>query len=517
MTKLVKSAEELKALIPQSLGCIYDYSQIKDLKVDIIENGMLSPIPLSKDGIPLDGYRRIAAALEIPGFEDLEVLKTNLEATQANRIAFNNHREKTWEDKRNEYMVAFETFGKKQGQKDPLVEYNRHDEINKKTKGKFKDRKTLIDLEWILNRDIYPYPMSKWIFERNCPVSPIKQLMDLSDIEKEKYAPVIQKVVNFSATPTAAMKEIRTLKDVENGENNTFTIPANLGMEHKIHLGDKEDLLMTLDEEEVSVVFFQCEKYNHSTHDLASFTKKCALQVKPFTEGRMKETGSLMIFAKEVYHNGFAKRFPQLLIDNIEKETGMLYKQTFHINESSSFSSAKPKKVLSDSSTQLLWFVKKKNFGEFNKPEFVVDKSEFGNVKTSTYVYQTCSNFIDNQQYVDLIQSDWKKNPSKNEKDDKTLQAIENASSLLPITLSSKPGDLILDFTMDKSIGSLSTLLNRRYIGSNVNPSLVAKTRQQITSASRAFTDYKLPESPSALSKGLAVPKKSSRRKALAV
>jgi hypothetical protein len=70
---------------------------------------------------------------------------------------------------------------------------------------------------------------------------------------------------------------------------------------------------------------------------------------------------------------------------------------------------------------------------------------------------------------------------------------------------------------MDKSIGSLSTLLNRRYIGSNVNPSLVAKTKQQITSASRAFTDYKLPESPSAISKGLAVPKKSSRRKAKAV
>lgn len=126
MLKLTKSAEELKALIPQSLGSIYNYSEIEDLKVDIIENGLLSPIPLSIDGIPLDGYRRIAAALEIPGFENLEVMMTNLETSKANRIAFNNQREKSWEDKRNEYMVAFETFGKKQGQRDPLVEYNRY-------------------------------------------------------------------------------------------------------------------------------------------------------------------------------------------------------------------------------------------------------------------------------------------------------------------------------------------------------------------------------------------------------
>ena len=493
MSKLTKSAEELKSLIPQTLGSIYNYSQIEDLKVDIIENGLLSPIPLSIDGIPLDGYRRIAAALEIPGFENLEVMMTNLETSKANRIAFNNHREKSWEDKRNEYMVAFETFGKKQGQRDPLVEYNRYDEINKRTKSKFKDRKTLKDLEWILERDIEPYPMSKWIFANNSPISPIKQIMSLTDREKQDYEKIIQKVVNFVVTPSAAMKEIELLKSLDGEKNNTFTFPESNGLEPKIHLGDKEDLLMTLKEKEVSVVFFECSKFNSTTDNLSSYALKSALQVKPFTEERMKDTGSLMIYTKEVYQNGFASRFPNMLIDKIEKETGMRYKQTFHLNQSNSFSAAEPKKVLNDTMTHLLWFVKRDNFSKHKNPEFVIDKSELEDVKTSTFIYRSCTNFIDNQQYIDLIQSGLAKKTATVEKGDKSVLAIENASALLPITLSSKPGDLIVDLTMDNDIGSLSVALNRRYIGSSVNQSVVAKTKQKIAAALTARNGIALP------------------------
>lgn len=516
MSKLTKSAEELNALIPQSLGSIYNYSEIEDLKVDIIENGLLSPIPLSIDGIPLDGYRRIAAALEIPDFGNLEVLMTNLETSKANRIAFNNHREKSWEDKRNEYLVAFETFGKKQGQRDPLVEYNRYDEINKRTKSKFKDRKTLTDLEWILVRDIKPYPMSKWIFANNSPISPIKQLMSLTDWEKQDYDRIIQKVVNFVVTPSAAMKEIELLKSLDGEKNNTFTFPDSNGAEQKIHKGDMEDLLMTLNDNDVSVVFFECDKYNSSKENLETYAHKNALRVKPFTEKRMRESGSLMIYAKEVYQNGFASRFPNLLIDKIEKETGMRYKQTFHLNQSNSFSAAEPKKVLNDTMTHLLWFVKSNNYSKFNKPEFVIDKSELEDVKTSTFIYRSCSNFIDNQQYIDLIQSGLAKKAATVEKGDKTVLAIENASAFLPITLSSKADDLIVDLTMVNDIGSLSVALNRRYIGSSTNQSVVAKTKQKVAAALTARNGITLPTSIVASSKKMQA-KKSTIKKVKAV
>jgi len=83
----------------------------------------------------------------------------------------------------------------------------------------------------------------------------------------------------------------------------------------------------------------------------------------------------------------------------------MRYKQTFHLNQSNSFSAAEPKKVLNDTMTHLLWFVKRDNYGKHNNPEFVIDKSELENVNNSTFIYRSCSNFIDNQQYIDLIQS----------------------------------------------------------------------------------------------------------------
>jgi hypothetical protein len=501
MSKLTKSAEELKVLIPQSLGSIYNYSDIEDLKVDIIENGLLNPILLSVDGIPLDGYRRITAALEIPGFENLEVLGTNLETTKANRVALNNHREKSWEDKRNEYMIAFETFGKKQGQKDPLVEYNRYDEINKRTKGKFKDRKTLTDLEWILERDIAPYPMSKWVFANNSPVSPIKKLMDLNELDKQAYGKIIQKVLNFEVTPSAAMKEIELIRTLQGEKNNTFTFPESNGLEQKIHKGDMEDLLMKLNDDDVSIVFFECDKYNSSKENLETYAHKNALKVKPFTEKRMKETGSLMVYTKEVYQNGFASRFPNLLIDKIEKETGMRYKQTFHLNQSNSFSAAEPKKVLNDTMTHLLWFVKSDSFTKFNDTGFVIDKSELEDVKTSSFVYRSCSNFIDNQQYVDLIKSGLAKKSESIEKGDKSVLAINNASAFLPITLSSKAGDLVVDLTMVNDIGSLSVALNRRYIGSSINQGVVAKTKQKIAAAITARTGITLPPSLVAPSK----------------
>jgi hypothetical protein len=216
----------------------------------------------------------------------------------------------------------------------------------------------------------------------------------------------------------------------------------------------------------------------------------------------MKETGSLMVYTKEVYQNGFASRFPNLLIDKIEKETGMRYKQTFHLNQSNSFSAAEPKKVLNDTMTHLLWFVKSDSFTKFNNTGFVIDKSELEDVKTSSFVYRSCSNFIDNQQYVDLIQAGLAKKSESIEKGDKSALAINNASAFLPITLSSKAGDLVVDLTMVNDIGSLSVALNRRYIGSSINQGVVAKTKQKIAAAITARTGITRPNSQEVKSKG---------------
>jgi len=69
---------------------------------------------------------------------------------------------------------------------------------------------------------------------------------------------------------------------------------------------------------------------------------------------------------------------------------------------------------------------------------------------------------------------------------------------------------------MDNDIGSLSVALNRRYIGSSVNQSVVAKTKQKVAAALTARNGITLPPSKVASSKKMQA-KTSPIKKAKAV
>lgn len=115
MSKNTRNALELKKLIPSELLSVYEIGTTSLLD-DIRENDVLTPITLSKDGIPLDGYRCLFAAIEI-GIEEVPVRITDLETSAANRVVLNLKRDKTWNDKRNELVISFQTFGKNKVQR----------------------------------------------------------------------------------------------------------------------------------------------------------------------------------------------------------------------------------------------------------------------------------------------------------------------------------------------------------------------------------------------------------------
>ena len=112
MYNITRNALELKKLIPSELLSVYEIETISILE-DIKENGVMTPITLSIDGIPIDGYRCLFAVIELGGAE-VPVRMTDLESTAANRVALNLKRDKTWMDKRNELVISFQTFGLKQ-------------------------------------------------------------------------------------------------------------------------------------------------------------------------------------------------------------------------------------------------------------------------------------------------------------------------------------------------------------------------------------------------------------------
>ena len=151
---------ELEKLIPTELLAVYELDNLKDMEAELDANGWLVAGTLSKDGIPIDCFRRIKVAIKLE-IKKVPVIFSELEATVENRVALNHAREKTWRDKRTDLVVSFETFGLKQGQKaTTLVAYNRYDEIRKRTGCRFKDDKTIRDVEWILKNDVEGFPMA---------------------------------------------------------------------------------------------------------------------------------------------------------------------------------------------------------------------------------------------------------------------------------------------------------------------------------------------------------------------
>ena len=145
MVKINKNLTDLKNLIPSELMSIYQIDK-ESIKVDLRVKGMLSPIVLSKDGIPIDGYRRLLAAIDLK-LEEVPVIQTELEASKENRVTLNQHREKTWMDKRSDYVISFETFCNQQGQKDSLVKYDGYEQIKLRTGSRYKDAKTLREVD----------------------------------------------------------------------------------------------------------------------------------------------------------------------------------------------------------------------------------------------------------------------------------------------------------------------------------------------------------------------------------
>ena len=201
---MYKNALELKASIPSELLSVYEIETVSILE-DIKENGVMTPITLSKNGIPLDGYRCLFTAIEL-GVEEVPVRMSDLESTEANRVVLNLKRDKTWMDRRNELVISFKTFGKKQGEKS-AVGYDRYGSIARRHHYRHKDPKTLRLVEEILTKDRGEFPLSRWLIERNSDVASVKAILE--KIEKEEFPSITKQVLEMEISPKGALRKIK--------------------------------------------------------------------------------------------------------------------------------------------------------------------------------------------------------------------------------------------------------------------------------------------------------------------
>jgi hypothetical protein len=138
-------------------------------------------------------------------------------------------------------------------------------------------------------------------------------------------------------------------------------------------------------------------------------------------------------------------------VRHVEKETGLVYKQTLYCTAGDGFNKVQKSNQLKDSVIHLLWFVKNANTKMIGStfPFQVADRVG----DNAPLVYRQCSNYIDRQQIPDVI-------VNYKEKD-----VVVDAAAIIPMFLSTKEKDLVVDLSMKGELSSAATIMNRRFIG----------------------------------------------------
>ena len=469
--KLYKNTQELVNIIPQELMKIYEFN-LPSMKANLKEKGMLSPVVLSKSGIPIDGYTRLLAALELGSdFVEVPVIETELEATEENRVALNQHREKTWKDKRSDYIVSFKTFGNQQGKKYGDG-YNRYAEIRTRVGGKFKDPQTLKDVEWILTNDEESMVMAWWVLEKGATVSSAKSILEFRN--EDKYASITKDVFEKTLSPGAALKQIKVLEAGELLSKKVFKLPENNSESIVIHEGDPEEILLDLVDRSVRAVFYEPDRFVIADgKPIEVYAMKIVGDVKPFLGKRFRDEGAAFITVTESYVGGVAQRLPSKVIDIFEKETGMTYKQTIYNTSSELTTDKRVCNQLADTVSHILWFVSyskstiSSNLFNVKKPLDVDDNAGL--------IYRHCSNHINNQILSDMI-------VNINDKD-----IVANASALIPLYLSTWEDDLVVDLSMKGDVAPAAAIMNRKYIGVSPNRKLYDKSVKSVSTVIKSY------------------------------
>ena len=481
-----KNPAELQKLIPADLAALYELGNLKDMEAELKANGWLVAGTLSKDGIPIDCYRRLKVAVDL-GWEEVPVIISELDATVENRVALNHAREKTWRDKRTDLVVSFETFGLKQGQKaTTLVAYNRYDEIRKRTGCRFKDDKTIRDVEWILKNDVEGFPMAYWLLEKNVAVGVIKQIMEINNPE---YSKILKEVKDKELNPKTALQKIENAELLKQPNEGSFILPES---EQKVEIfnGEKEDLLLKLKDEEIKTLFYHIdpmpkdfEAKGKDTEPLIkrlrNYSTKHSFLIKDFITTRLNKRGNAFVSLSEYYDgSGYAHQMSSIIIAAIEKENDLIYKQTIYIT-SKSLTPKEAVHQLVDGVDMMLWFVRK-NAVSYTIPKLLINEGDLKGIDEKSYAYKTCSNYLDGELYQNFIKYSNLPKGKDFSKEDGSKYAFDNPAAFLPIKLTTKPGDLVVDLSMKHDVAQVSTLLNRRYIGYSSDKKTFNKVKTKV-------------------------------------
>jgi hypothetical protein len=168
------------------------------------------------------------------------------------------------------------------------------------------------------------------------------------------------------------------------------------------------------------------------------------------------------------------------VIKAVEKETGLIYKQTIYISPNS-FANKESITKLVDGMQMMLWFVKEAGYMGYSIPKLLINEGDITGINKDSFAYRTCTNYIDTEVYQNLIKANNLPKAKDFSKEDGSKGAFDNPAAFLPIKLTTKPGELVVDLSMKHDVAQISTMLNRRYIGITNDKAVYGKVKAKVS------------------------------------
>jgi DNA modification methylase len=503
------------------LAKIYTYSDvdaIEELGQSMLEMGQLQPVTADSDLRVLSGGRRLKAALNA-GIEYLDVIIVYTENTnEALSMVFSNqHRTKSLAEIINEAEILLELIGKNQGKRNDLLK--EYDSILGKGNRFAKAARVIGGISESSLRKLFAIVE----FEKASPAHKVIGFIEnmitkdisidrtysmMEDIKPTLAAErVVGKIISMGNVIAPRLTSFVTLTEETNDDNAAVvSLPISdrrrpfITENVRLYNQSCINLMGVVEDESVNVVFTSppysgLRNYSNGPEELGLENSvngyvNSLLDHLRDVKRVLKKDGSFFLNIGESYEDGCAQMVPtKVVLALVEKEGWKLineivwaktnsipnsndkrlkptYEKIFHLVRDTKAYYYNEFKVWNDSEIKIVSAPNDRNTKETGKK-----KSGY----TLTRPYFKLKDFMDGQNVENVIRGH---NASMRQKECKKLDSSKDHPALMPtylpiipILLTSRPGDVVLDiFSGSGTTGIAALALDRSYIGIELNP-----------------------------------------------
>jgi len=478
----------------------YSEYSISDLIETIQTDGLKVPIIISPKNEIIDGYRRVRALKDL-GIEDVAVFIDDVKPDVFEHMIRNMHRKKSASDEVKDLRTVFKRYTKRQGKRNDGTPYSRHEQISNATNNQWKDVETINKLEYVLKNDLENDFLSKAIVEKKADVQNCHEfLKETRKIDQENKYGYTEQLIKGEISVLNANTFIKERYFLDKKYSSTFSIPDRCDMylqdcrkvERLIHYNGQVDVLVT------SIPYFQLENYevdgeNQIGHEETK--EKYAENIANVFNKQiplLKDTANVFINVGETYQNGLGLGIPFLIQEYISKHTPLKYKGTIYWTKKNPKPQGESARRPTNTIEHVHWFVldpKKAKYQhltylenegwryEISKGAKDVDKNGKRTKKGKSLKkpYKKMMNHMYEQDVEQIVKTSIGANHDilkiKSEGHPCPISPLL-VLSLILMTTERDDSSLIYDCFSGSSIcGQVATLLNKRYLGVELNKS----------------------------------------------